>query len=299
MTFCIALANADQIIQVSDRRLTDRGRLIDDSANKVCHARCDDASFLCCFTGLARVGNEHITSRWLLAALQRAAQRNRACREIIELLAEEATNYFRSSQYVRRLPPAQKRLTLMMSGYTHNDFIFNALISNFQDFVQFIDYPEAHEKFSAHVEISCVPAAENPTMIQAIGQFSALTSEDRASLEQMLETRRPAKAITQKAVALVQDISDRPSSGGTVGKKMNTVRLDRLEPWGPVSGYVTDERERRIYLVDQVDLRTGTFDVTISNMQVSAPQPIVFPKVHRNAPCPCGSGKKFRFCHRR
>lgn len=29
----------------------------------------------------------------------------------------------------------------------------------------------------------------------------------------------------------------------------------------------------------------------------SAARPIDFPKVGRNQPCPCGSGKKARFCH--
>ena len=71
MTFCIVLANEDQIIQATDRRLTSAGKIIDDYANKSCHVICNDASLLVCFTGLARVG-DHITSKWLLETISKA-----------------------------------------------------------------------------------------------------------------------------------------------------------------------------------------------------------------------------------
>ena len=73
----------------------------------------------------------------------------------------------------------------------------------------------------------------------------------------MLTQRRPAEAIRQKAISLVQEISDRPSTRGTVGKKVNTARLSHSDPQVPVAGYASDEIENRMHLLDQVNLRTG------------------------------------------
>jgi SEC-C motif len=297
MTFAIVVANADQVVQVNDRRLTADGQMVDDSSNKAGHAVCDDASFLYCFTGLARVGDGYITSRWLLDALYDAAQRSHKYRDIWHALAEEATTFFRSSPYLRHLSTRARRLTVMLTGYSSDEYIINALISNFQDFTQFIDYPEARDEFSVHAERSKCPAGENPTMIQAIGQFHALTRQDELELRQMIERRAPAEAIRQKAIALVQEISDRPQTSGAVGKKVTTARLQRLDPLVPVAGYASDEVEERIHLLDQVNLRSGAPKLLIADAQISAPLPVVFPRVHRNAPCPCGSGKKFRLCH--
>jgi hypothetical protein len=66
----------------------------------------------------------------------------------------------------------------MLTGYTASDYIVNALVSNFQNFASFVDYPVAQPQFTVHCEVSSVPAAQNPTVIQAIGAFRALTEAD-------------------------------------------------------------------------------------------------------------------------
>lgn len=298
MTFAIVLANADQIIQVSDRRLTWNGELVDDASNKAGHLLCDDASLLYCFTGLARIGSGHLTSRWLLEAIQAASQRAPTYRELVECFAEEAGRYFANSREIVSLPASHRRLTVMFSGYTADQFIVNVLVSNFQDFTNFIDYPDARNDFTVYAERSVEPATQNPTMIQAIGQFHAMNSGDEQQVREMLQRRAPAEALRQKAISLVRDIAMRHRSGGTVGFKLNTARIKFAEPQIPYSGYVSDEVEREISLLDQVDARSAGSKLLISNFKITGDSPVVFPRAHRNAPCPCGSGKKFRFCHR-
>ena len=297
MTFAIVAANADQVIQVSDRRLTWNGVLGTEAAIKAGHLLCDDASVLYCFAGLATI-RSHSTSSWLLDALAESAKQNPLWRELIEIFAERASLYFLTTAAIVELPPSHRRLTVMLTGYKTNGFVVNALVSNFQDFVNFIDYPEAQASFTVHAEISSVPAPQNPTTIQAIGTFRALTDADEAELRLMLEQRAPAEAIRQKAASLVQAISDRQRSAGTVGKRLNTARLDFKKPTMAVSGYISDLIENGISLIDQIDGRSYGTGLKISSFQLTAESPVVFPKVHRNALCPCGSGKKFRFCHR-
>lgn len=297
MTLVLVAANADQIIQVSDRRLTWGEKLVDDSASKAGHGICDDASFLFSFTGVARAGVNHVTSRWLPEALYDAAQRSHRYRDIWDALADEAGRYFRVSPDLQSISSSARRLTIMLTGYTADGFIVSALISNFQDFTNFIDYPEARQDFTVFAERSITAVTENPTVIQVIGQFGAFTAQDENQLRQMLVERCPAEAIRQKAISLVQEIADRPSTRGTVGKKVNTARLSSAEPQVPVAGYASDVIENRMHLLDQVNLRTGVPKTIVADIQISVPTPVIFPRVHRNAPCPCGSGKKYRLCH--
>lgn len=297
MTLIVAVANADQIIQVSDRRLTCNTRLVDEAANKAGHAICDDASFLYSFTGLAKAAN-HLTSRWLPEALHDAARKGHCFHEIAVAFAEEATQYFQATPGIRGLPAVSQRLTVMFTGYRSDGHIVSALISNFQDFTNFINYPAANRVFSSYVESSIVPAAENPTVIQVVGQFGAFTRGDESQLRLMLAQRAPAEGIRQKAIAIVQDLSDRPASSGTVGKRLSTARLNRVAPLAPVVGYSSDVVENGMPLIDQVNLCTDAPQFVIADCKINAPSLVVFPRVHRNAPCPCGSSKKYKHCHR-
>ncbi len=297
MTLGIVLGNSDQIIQATDRRLTGlKGELIDDSANKAGHALCEDASFLYCFTGLARVGNAATTSCWLLGALYDAAQKSHRYFDIVPAFSQIATDFFDSFS-LRRLPASARRLTIMFTGYTADGFIVNSLISNFQDFENGINHFKAKPAFSYVTVRSIKPASENPTVIQAIGQFGALTMGDKSQLREMLERRAPAEAIRQKAISLIQRVSNRPRSLGTVGKKINTARMRSSDPLWPVSGSASDEPERTLHLIDQINLLPGAPKVLLYDAQLSTEFPVFFPRVHRNAPCPCGSGTRFRLCH--
>lgn len=297
MTFVLSLGNADQIIQASDRRLTLNGKVVDDFSNKAGHAVCDDASFLYSFTGIARVGDHHITSRWLSEALYDAAQHGHNIQQITARFAQDADRFFQSSTFLTNLHPSDRRLTVMFTGYTADNFIFNCLISNFQDFVNGIDHPEAQREFSYHAEKSIKSTTENPTCIQAIGQFGALIETDVAELREMLDRRKSSEALLQKAIAVIRKIADRPRANGTVGKKVSTIRISHSDPLTPVTGYSSDVAEKVLFLADQVNLRTGAPKILIADAQISAAVPIIIPRVHRNAPCPCRSGKKYRDCH--
>jgi len=234
MTFCISLSNSDQIIQVTGRRLTgSKGELIDDSVNKMGHAICGDATFLYCFTGLARAGRNHITSRWILDALYEIGQTTNIYRNITVGLTNIATRDFQRGE-LAKIPASARRLTIMLTGYGSDGHIYNALISNFQDFARFIDHTEAQPNFKLLGFRSTHPiGAENPTCVQVIGQFNALTTADEAQLRQLLEQRAPGEAIRRKVISLVQDIADRPSACGTVGKKVSTARLMLSQPFVP------------------------------------------------------------------
>ena len=77
---------------------------------------------------------------------------------------------------------------------------------------------------------------ENPAFIQAIGQFGALTKKDEGEVRALLESCPPPNAVLQKALWWVQNVSDRPKAGGTVGKRITTARLYPLGARYPRGG---------------------------------------------------------------
>lgn len=296
MTFGLVLANKQHLIQACDRRLTGPdGKLVDDSAQKSGHILCDDASLLYCFTGLAR-WSSHTTSSWLLKTLGGLKAHNYW--DIIEGLTEASSRSFRDNRNIMRLPPSARRLTIMLSGYRSTGSIVNTLVSNFQDFTQFVDHPEALPQFTFHAECSREDVA-NPTFIQAIGRFHAITKSDEADLRSLLIGLPPPQALAGKAIAFIQELADRPQAAGTVGKKINIGRLSWSNAVAPVVGYASDETENAIHLLDQIDLRAGSNGLMIQGAQLSVSgSAAVYARVHRNAPCPCGSGEKYKHCHR-
>jgi hypothetical protein len=79
VTFILAIANSEQIIQISDCSVVLNGRIEDEKFNKAGHLLCDDASVLYGFTGLATVDNheniQHDVQDWILDALDIAVAR--------------------------------------------------------------------------------------------------------------------------------------------------------------------------------------------------------------------------------
>lgn len=68
MTLIITALKEDNIIQVSDRRLTRNGKLYDDSANKIICVSCADASFSIAYTGLGEIHGCR-TDKWVFEYL--------------------------------------------------------------------------------------------------------------------------------------------------------------------------------------------------------------------------------------
>lgn len=76
----------------------------------------------------------------------------------------------------------------------------------------------------------------------------------------------------------------------------------------PVGDYHTGVVTNSVYGISTVEARGGPYGLSIYGDPVfrlgppgaRSQQPAArVPKVPRNRPCPCGGGKKFKFCHAR
>jgi hypothetical protein len=174
-----------------------------------------------------------------------------------------------------------------------------AILTNFQDLQKGQDWAEPWDEFTLTKQQERRPLNFEPTLVRRIGNWRAMTDEDEVALRDLLQQRKPARAITGKAVELVRQVADRPAASGTIGKQLSVIRIPRDCQQPPLSEYHSDASSYVAYGSDQVLLPSNW---AIKDFQVRAvggpgALPVSVRKVGRNHPCPCGSGKKYKYCH--
>lgn len=296
MTLILALANKEHVIQISDRRLSSNGKLVDDESNKSAYLVTDDSQMIVGFTGLAEYG-AFKAREWILDMLSKS--KSSEIRKVFEEFRNNASKYFNTNYLLKSVPKKDKRLSVMFTGYVGPWLIGNCIVTNYQDFETRIDSTECFDEFRIHPLLCGRDKLDTATFVQRVGAWGAMTESDEQALRLMLIDKKPRRAIVNKAVSLVRKMSDRPKSGGTIGKQISSICLERGGE-SPISGYHTTELKSETYLSDMVDLRSYTPNIQISDIKIEVSgSPISTPKVGRNYPCPCGSGVKYKKCHGR
>jgi hypothetical protein len=303
MTLILALGNSDQVLQVSDRRLSWDGQLTDDESSKAGLLACQNARLAFGFTGLAK-WRLFRTREWLLEALLKAGPPDYAALGVLERLRARASETFRDDPALRNCPPKDRRLSVMFSGYLYQHdppLIGWAILTNYQDIQGGHDDAEAWDEFTLTTWYERRPLDFDITLVQRVGNWRAMTTEDEVALRVLLRARKPASAITGKAVELVRQMADRPAAGGTIGKQLSVIRIPRDQRRPPRHEYHSSVNRHVAYGCDQVLLEPSNSwavqDLQIRKVGGSETLPLSVRKVGRNRPCPCGSGRKYKYCH--
>jgi len=301
MTLILTLGNNDNVVQVSDRRLSCDGKLIDDESNKCGTIICLNARLAFGYTGLAR-WKRFSTFDWLLDALHHSAAPEFTIGEILERLKIKANETFQNDQRLKYASKINKRLAIMFSGYINVNGYFKpgcTILSNYHNFQNNIAFNEAQDNFEIHYS-SAREGVDNPTLIQRVVNWHAITNSDLNALREFLAKGKPSHAIRDKAFDFIRNIADRKESNGTIGKQLTSITIpkDLHEPVN--SQYSSNIVKPETYMPSHVMLLPEQH-YTVSNISVRPVEndtpPISVPKVGRNVPCPCGSQKKYKFCH--
>lgn len=303
MTLVLTLGNADQIIQIADRRVSWNGCTVDDETNKGGVVFCLNGRLAFGFTGLAKYGG-FTTRDWLLDALYNAAPPDFTIGEILERVKNAANETFREHPSLKAAPKEHKRLSILFSGYLYFDdppLQGFAIITNFQNFQMGFDDGHAWNEFAVTYWTEKRPLECIPTLIQRVGNWRAMNSTDETILRDLLEARKPYKAIIGKAIELIREMADRPAAQGTIGKQLSAVRIPINPHEGIETGYYSAVNLHVSYLTDLVYLLPTQHyvikDARVEAVDPATTPPVSVPKVGRNKPCPCGSGKKYKYCH--
>lgn len=312
MTFILALGNSQQVIQLSDRRLTSldqRAEVIDENSNKALTLWCADARVAVGYTGLARTaGGMFDTQTWLNVALSDCGKPDFSIKPMLERFSQRATDDFALLPKLKQLSPSSKRLSVMFTGYFMGEDpprLINGLVTNFQDVENSVDSDEAWERFRW-----CIFRARadvpHPTLVQWVGAWNAIRVEEEAALRALLEGGKPAKAILGKAVEILRAVADRPEARGTVGRNLSSIVIPRDETLDSSVGYHVESASVTFSLPDVVIARgeqaTASFMggfLKVQDPATGKAVPAALPKIGKDSPCPCGSGKRYRKCCRR
>jgi hypothetical protein len=263
MTLIVAAGNADYAVIAADTRLSWNGTLVDDASAKVANLRFHDGTLISAYTGLAKLdGASFETREWLLSTLARVAQPWAKTGEVLSALRFEITKEFKTSSALATLPAAQRKLSLVFTGFVDGKLV-TALISNFEDHKG--PFPEVVDDFM----LTRVRATD-PTGSWS-GQFGAawtVSAEDKLDLNNLIISHQDPLAVKGKCHAIV--LRSGPKSNGLVGPNILTATLPRgghASSW-----YSTADAEDELIVLDNFHaLAGGGYPMAIRNVKVLAP----------------------------
>jgi hypothetical protein len=303
MTLILACLNPKNAIVVADRRRTSPGGgFQDDESAKGALLVCDDGRLAVAYTGLART-TRFDTEEWLLRALLAGAAGASRVEHTIARFTELATERF------ARLPISaiDMRLSVVGVGFEvgpgGTPQPIAVRVTNSEPFKKPIQASASGEFESTILRVK--PGGE-PVHVFAAGIAAGLDNRGMERLRQMTAEERPSHAIVNKAIEVLQAAADSPKSRGTVSKQGNSVVVDSttLDADPELGDYFAGINSRTAHFANLVDTRSGAGHAIKGASLGVAPghtgRPIIVARsTSRNAQCPCGSGKKYKFCHGR
>ena len=174
-----------------------------------------------------------------------------------------------------------------------------AILSNYHNFKNNTRFAEAQDEFSIKYS-SPKEGEKNPTLVQRVGNWLPMKNNDIDKLRDFLVSNKPSKATVNKTIEVVREIAGRPQAQGTIGKQLTSIIIPKDLKLGCESSYSSDIVKTESYMPAMVYLLPDKH-LTVDNISVRPVDkdtlPISVPKVGRNVPCPCGSGKKYKYCH--
>jgi hypothetical protein len=294
MTMILIAMNSEFALQVSDRRLSWNGSVVEEEHNKSFSLAIPGFRFTVAFTGLARIGTFR-TADWLLDTLFRMGQIEHAPIRLIEQLAAALTHRFSTFADIKGLPLSQRRLDVTIVGYNYSEHPPRGVAA------EVTNANDPHGAFRPIFSSEIRPSDKPWTWMGAFGNGGALDMEAIESIREHLSRGSSAGAVQGMLEKQIRDMADDHRSANTIGKQLDHI-LIFSDPTRPVLGGRSSAVVRRDFTMPagiiigpagQVSVFKG---LTVDSIGPNA-MPLSIPRVHRNQPCPCGSKKKYRFCH--
>lgn len=291
MTLLVTILKNNETIQLADRKISGVSGTKFEDINKITYVVANDGQALLAYTGLAEVGNFK-TSEWLLEALS-ACKGNGDIENAAFSLADYASREFYSHPSLSKCSPAEKRLTIIGSGHGHDGTSLFFRVSNFVSAKGLVSNT-ASENFDL------LPQNKKQTKQQYLiywdGYIDHVTRKDFDPVQVLIAENRPKKAIIGKAVSIMRDICRREDTSKFVGTDISVARLQCAPRSGPICSYYPHSKANEIPLsANLVDIRETSSGILIRDPKIEGVE-VVSPNTPRNAPCPCGSRKKYKVC---
>jgi hypothetical protein len=316
VTLALVGANLQYTVALADRRLTSEGSVVDEEFQKLVAFSSPTARMAVAFAGLATAPG--LTMNLALPeCLLEAAKDGPQPEDVVEGVARRLEARF--SSLPSSVTDAVKQTAVLFAGYRYDTNgrpeIFVRSVGNYR--------PGATGTEPFRVEM--IPDSERYNYMSAVGARHALADEDMRALGELINGVKPPQAVVGKAVEVVRAAAlSRPAQDVIGGQLLSlVVPANRLEP--PAGAYHTEFPSDTVYFPSSVDVDAHGEGILVAQPSVTAgalterqvrdsyrralsgmPRdttqrfpPIAFPRTARNAPCPCGSGQKYKRCHGR
>lgn len=210
MTLIVPVTTPTWVAHITDRRLTNRGELVDDDSTKVAFLACRDARMVISYTGLARIGDK-LTSQWLASYLSGVKANDMT---LSQVLAE-----FRG--------PVVDQIRKVARNFTPNDVTF--VLSGFES--RILDGQLSHRTFSEYVSTRADTSgiatmlyheALGSITISACGAIGAVTRFIKRRLTKMFRANElritDATTVADMLVSVVRMTTRTKSTGRYIGR---------------------------------------------------------------------------------
>lgn len=294
MTLILAAMNKDYVVQVTDRRLTADGAVVDDEHEKCFSLVFSDFRFSVAFAGLATIGS-HATKTWLMTTLINLAKENTDPVQMLDGLATELTKLFTTTIPIKILAPDRKTLIISIIGYNISIDPPKGLAAEISN----LDDP--HGPFGTRYSGVTDNAPDDWTWVGIMGSGGPAAVRFEHRIRKGLKAGMPAAGMRAMLEGMVRKVADDPKSAGTVGKQLDSILL-HSDPVRPIEGGgSTMVNQISVRMPSMVSIHPDGGGIALTDFTVEdvsdEPAPMAVPKVHRNAPCPCGAGKQYKNCH--
>lgn len=297
LTLCLAVLSKNLCIVCADRRISGRASLSDEH-NKTIVLVSADARVVLTFTGLATAGR-FAAARWLMQTLTELGAPDFTLAGIIERLRVKLTDEFARNLAIRAASAPERRFTLMLAGYLYipgrpgmvRAHPISALLSNFEGFDGQQSY-EAREEFGLYIN----GAAPSDVVTLAIGNTVTLKPDDADRMRRAALSTSP-KAIARKLVDIIRKAAPHVRS---IGEQISSVLLSP-DPEQPVTCDYHSAKPRSAFETPAT-VHVTPHQQFFASLKLTPTDPeeiLSLRQVARDAPCPCGSGRKFKLCHGR
>lgn len=282
--------NRNFCVQVTDRRLSSGHAIVTDEYEKCFALKMPGFNLSVAFAGLARVGSFSMHS-WLLDTVCNLGELHNTPLEMIEALQERLNQLYRGQRF-KNIDPGSKVLVISIVGFN--------LTSPRRSGVAGQIYNDSSGTFSFLPTSLKADAPIDWTWVGAFGSGGRATLNRENDIRELLRKDVGPTPVRQLLESIVRQSADAKTTAGTVGKQLDTIVLFS-DPSAPVlSGGYSNVVQPHVRMPSLVDVGSQCA-IAMTGFRVEPVEehtpPLSIPKVRRNAPCPCGSGKKYKKCH--
>ena len=294
MTLILATICPAYGVLVADRRFTPLTSGADDERNKIVTAAGDNGRVAVAFAGLARVAAAFQTGDWLVDALYDSLNPHGDIGRMIEGLRGRADTAF------ERLPTHARKEPLSIVGvgfsYTQDPplpIFFVVTNDRRQALVKWDEF--GGMRFGLSLGTNIARRYEDAFML-AYGWTQGVETTELVEIQDLARQAKPPEAVKSKAAELIQAAASRTGSARKIGRQCGAAIVP-VDPGSPIrTDYIVGANSSVAYMPSHVTTHGAVKDARMWSEDRS---PVTVPKVGRNAPCPCGSGKKYKRCHYR